>query len=95
MPAWGRGEGRTGSGAHKKWRKKVLDRDGWECVQCGNPTNQADHILPWSTHPHLEFDVSNGQALCHQHHMEKTLQEAARARALKTRHRPPRQHPGA
>lgn len=95
MGAWGTG-GRGGSTrAHRTWRLKVLNRDNWTCQQCGRPANEADHILPYHLRPDLEHDPDNGQALCHQHHLDKTLQEATQARTLKQRQRPPRQHPGA
>lgn len=95
MGGWVTG-GRAGSTrAHRAWRKKVLDRDNWTCRQCGKPANEADHIHPVWSHPHLEHDTNNGQALCHQHHLDKTLQEAAQARAQRTRKRPTPRHPGA
>ena len=53
------------------WRKAVFERDDYRCVQCGDRSAkghrveiQADHILPFASHPDLRFDVSNGRTLC-------------------------------
>lgn len=48
------------------WRRAVFERDGYRCMQCGYRGNKltADHISPWSTHPELRFEVSNGRTLC-------------------------------
>jgi len=35
-----------GSGKWKKLRITILDRDGWQCVQCGKPGDTVDHIIP-------------------------------------------------
>jgi hypothetical protein len=44
-------------------RKRVHDRDGWRCVECGSPDNLTlDHIIPWSKNgPDKE---ANLQTLC-------------------------------
>lgn len=34
------------TGKWKKLRITILDRDGWQCVQCGKPGNTVDHIIP-------------------------------------------------
>ena len=59
------------------WRKQVLERDFYTCVQChASPTYnpkvvlQADHIRPWATHPKLRYDVDNGRTLCVDCHKE-------------------------
>ena len=54
------------SDEYKTWRSSVFNRDNFTCVQCGQrggPLN-ADHIMPFSTHPDLRFEVSNGRTLC-------------------------------
>jgi hypothetical protein len=56
-----------GSLACREWRKAVFMRDNYTCVECGDSTGgnlQADHIKPWSRHPELRADVSNGRTLC-------------------------------
>jgi len=53
----------------RKWRKRVLERDGFKCVECGNKENlEAHHILPWSTFPDLRTDINNGKTLCNECH---------------------------
>jgi hypothetical protein len=53
-----------GSSHYRKWRKTVLIRDGI-CQICGSMKNlEVDHIMPYSTHPELRFEVSNGRTLC-------------------------------
>lgn len=41
----------------------VLHRDGPTCWLCGHPTKtlsrSLDHVMPVSTHPHLEHNASN------------------------------------
>lgn len=47
------------------WGRKVRRRDKFRCVVCGSENKlQAHHILSFSTHPHLRYDVSNGKTLC-------------------------------
>lgn len=54
---------------YKQWRENVFKRDNWTCVKCRtkgcrkNPI-QAHHIKPFSTHPELRFELSNGITLC-------------------------------
>ena len=71
---------------HKAWREKVLRRAGYLCEECrrygrvdqdGNPVAAvtAHHIKHRDEYPELQYDVSNGQALCaachNQAHPEK------------------------
>jgi 5-methylcytosine-specific restriction endonuclease McrA len=54
-----------GSAEARDWRRAVLARDSYKCRACGASGRlHADHIQPWSTHPDLRFDISNGRALC-------------------------------
>jgi len=51
---------------YKTWRISVFTRDNFTCVWCdqhGGKLN-ADHIQPFSTHPDLRFELSNGRTLC-------------------------------
>ena len=61
---------RTSKAAWKKRRLRILDRDGWRCVECGAASRlEVDHIEPlWEGG--LEED-SNLQALCRTCHILK------------------------
>lgn len=63
-------------GKSKRWpalRLQALRRDGWTCVQCGDPGREVDHVLPVRTHPELGFELSNLQVLCGGCHSLKTV----------------------
>jgi 5-methylcytosine-specific restriction endonuclease McrA len=50
---------------YRKWRRQVLERDGYKCVMCGSDKNlHVDHIKRFSDYPALRREVSNGRALC-------------------------------
>lgn len=56
---------------YKKWRTAVYERDNYTCTKCGVKSGNgksivlnADHIKPFSTHPELRFEISNGRTLC-------------------------------
>ncbi len=54
---------------NKKWRKAVLERDGYKCVYCGsNEKLEADHLWPAFFAPELALDIDNGQTLCQKCH---------------------------
>ena len=66
--------------AYKEWRKAVRDRDGWKCQMgdetcCGKVV--AHHILSWSSHPALRYDITNGITLCKKHHPTRHIDELA------------------
>lgn len=54
------------SSEYANWRRKVFERDNHTCVSCHKRggTLNADHIMPFSTHRDLRFEVSNGRTLC-------------------------------
>jgi len=57
---------------YKEWRYSVYERDNYTCQLCGQESVgniQAHHIHPWSTHPELRFEVSNGITLCKPCHL--------------------------
>lgn len=60
-----RGNQRT-SYFYDKWRKAVFQRDDYTCRMCGRRGGvlEADHVKPWSTHPELRYELSNGRTLC-------------------------------
>jgi 5-methylcytosine-specific restriction endonuclease McrA len=61
-------------------RRVILRRDGYRCTVCranvaGKGEARVDHIKPRSTHPDLEYELSNLRTLCttcdNQGHREK------------------------
>lgn len=48
------------------WRKSVMERDNFTCLECGQYGGQlqVDHIKPFALYPELRFDQSNGRTLC-------------------------------
>ena len=94
------GHSRTGTTAHRRWRRAVLHRDGYRCQQCGyqgsataKPADvEADHIL--NVKRGGDDSIDNGQTLCVPCHEVKTKTEAAEGRRRRSRRRPERRHPG-
>lgn len=60
------------SSDYNTWRRNVLERDKFTCVLClkRGGTLNADHILPFSTHPNLRLDLDNGRTLCIECHLK-------------------------
>lgn len=54
------------SAEYRDWRIKVLKRDNYTCVLCGNNgiTLQVDHIKPFAYFPELRLVIDNGRTLC-------------------------------
>lgn len=84
-------------------RKAALDRDGWRCQhirfdtgeKCGRFANECDHII----RPEAggTDDLSNLEALCHYHHLQKSGHEGGTAAQAKRRRRTEaaeHRHPG-
>ena len=64
--------------AYKQWRLKVLRRDDYRCMFCGEVKKgkmEADHINLWKNYPKLRYDINNGQTLCRECHVIKTQYE--------------------
>ncbi|MES2216676.1 MAG: NUMOD3 domain-containing DNA-binding protein [Patescibacteria group bacterium] len=65
--------------AYKEWRRQVWLRDSFKC-KIANPDCkgriEAHHILGWTAHPELRYQVNNGITLCHVHHPKKREDEA-------------------
>jgi 5-methylcytosine-specific restriction endonuclease McrA len=52
---------------YQQWRKAVMRRDNFTCVECGDSRGgnlEADHIKPKYWYPELIFDLDNGRTLC-------------------------------
>lgn len=54
---------------YRKWREAVLERDGFQCAQCGSAEKLVvHHIKPYRGFPKLRLDVDNGITLCDECH---------------------------
>ncbi len=66
------------SSTYNAWRKQVWLRDDFTC-KIANPDCEgrieAHHILGWSEHPELRYEVKNGITLCHAHHPRVRAEE--------------------
>ena len=57
------------SGYFKEWAKKVKERDGHKCQNCGtDKILHSHHIIPWKVNEFKRFDVDNGITLCNRCH---------------------------
>lgn len=65
----------------KALRMQALDRDGWQCVECGERRRlEVDHVQPVRTHPELAYSLANLQCLCGRCHARKTRIEVGMGR---------------
>ena len=68
----------SGGVDRKRWaviRRRVFDRDGWRCRNCGRSGRlECDHIRPvkWGG---AVYDMANLQTLCRECHIAKTRAE--------------------
>ena len=54
------------------WRRAVLERDGFECKNCGAINKlEAHHIVRWADEPMLRVSVGNGITLCEDCHRDE------------------------
>lgn len=76
---------------YKKWREAVLRRAGYLCEICkrygrtgkdGLPVRAttAHHIKHRDEYPELQYDVTNGQALCESRHNKAHPEKGGRYR---------------
>jgi 5-methylcytosine-specific restriction endonuclease McrA len=50
---------------YRRWRKRVLAKNGHKCALCGSTENLTiDHIEPLVRNPDRALDVENGRVLC-------------------------------
>lgn len=55
----------------RKWRKSVIERDKHTCQHCGEPGNNAHHIIRWADSPVDRIRKSNGVTLCNECHAKE------------------------
>jgi hypothetical protein len=56
----------------RQWRKCVLERDRYRCVNCGETNNlHAHHIVEWSKSKKRRYDTDNGVTLCRSCHAKE------------------------
>lgn len=68
-PNWTGGKDKSywKSADYQAWRKFVMQRDNYTCIQCGDDRGgnlEVDHILPVSLFPEKMLDLANGRTLC-------------------------------
>lgn len=64
--------------AYKEWRMSVWKRDEFKCRVMSHECRgrlEAHHILSWSEHPELRYNINNGITLCHAHHPRRRAEE--------------------
>ncbi len=51
---------------YRHWRNAVLERDNYQCTECGDADNRLDahHLFSFTYFPELRFKVSNGKTVC-------------------------------
>lgn len=52
------------------FRESVFERDGYSCVVCGAPAQDAHHIIERRLFPDGGYYLNNGASVCGQHHLE-------------------------
>lgn len=65
---------------YKRWRTEVWMRDNFKCHIANNDCAgriEAHHILGWTKHVELRYEVNNGITLCHVHHPRGRAKEEA------------------
>ena len=56
---------------YREWRKSVLKRDNYTCLECSSNYNlEVHHIKEFCKYKKLRFDVDNGKTLCSKCHRE-------------------------
>lgn len=52
-----------------RWRKAVLERDGYRCCACGDGARIGHHVRSWKENPDSRWDLGNGVSLCKKCHL--------------------------
>ena len=56
---------------YKDWRLKVLEQGNHCCAKCKSRKRlHCHHLKSWADFPELRYDVSNGEVLCRNCHIE-------------------------
>lgn len=66
------------SSAYRFWRKQVWERDNYKCRIDNSVCNgrlEAHHILGYTEHVELRYEINNGITLCHAHHPKGRAEE--------------------
>jgi hypothetical protein len=80
---WAGGQSERMNPDAAKWRKAVLKRDRKRCRVCQAAKKlEAHHIHPFTTHPEIRWEVSNGIVLCHACHVKVRYHEMEYAEAF-------------
>ena len=71
--SWRKGHLYTSSRPWRQTRLKVLNRDGYRCIECGKAGRlEVHHIQPMYKYPDIDpLDIDNLQALCRNCHFSK------------------------
>lgn len=85
-------KGRPRGGFPSRVVRQILAEEP-ECRSCGEPSTEADHIVPWSEGGSDRRE--NGQGLCTPCHLRKSLSEKLRGqeRRMAKAKRPAEKHP--
>ena len=62
---------------YKEWRTAVMQQSNYCCAWCGKPARETKygsgldchHIKGWKNNVELRYEISNGMALCREHHI--------------------------
>ena len=63
---------------YREWRMRVWLRDAFKCKISNTDCDgrlETHHILGWSEHVELRYEVNNGITLCHAHHPKRRAEE--------------------
>ena len=64
------GSGRRVPPGWPRFRRMILDRDGWRCRDCGKPGKlEVSHIIAVYLRPDLELDPDNCRVRCRGCHL--------------------------
>lgn len=57
---------------YKTWRRKVFEKDNFECQKCGQVGRElrAHHIYNFANYPERRLDITNGITLCDRCHRQ-------------------------